>query len=188
MHELTSRHIGLLQKMAIAMYTYINGRDAERKGQKLDPALPIGMRVLVQGLNITLWLGCSSLLLSPTLCWGACDQSLFLLFDLSVATLVFVLVVHIDDGGILFSSVKYSDHEGGRCTRRELELLADDDLPSQWHSKDDTEEADAYGPDYELEEREMDTGPFALSLIRLEQILQSWNDANKTAPQRHSAY
>lgn len=146
------------------------------------------MRVLVQGLNITLWLGCSSLLLSPTLCRGACDQSLFLLFDLSIATLVFVLVVHIDDGGIFFPSVKYSDHEGGRCTRRELKLLADDDLPSQWHSKDDTEKADAYSPDYELEEREMDTGSFALSLIRLEQILQSRNDSNKATSQRHSSY
>jgi hypothetical protein len=78
---------------------------------------------------------------------------LFLLFDLSVAALVFILVVHFDDTSIFFSSVKYADHEGGGCTRRKLELLADDDLPSQRHSKDDTEEADAHGPDYELGKR-----------------------------------
>jgi hypothetical protein len=72
---------------------------------------------------------------------------------LSIATLVFVLVVHIDDASIFFSSVKYSDHKGGRCTRRKLELLADDDLPSQGHSKDNTKEADTHGPDDELDKR-----------------------------------
>jgi hypothetical protein len=72
---------------------------------------------------------------------------------LSIAALVFVLVVHFDDTSIFFSSVKYSDHEGGGCTRRKLELLADDDLSSQWHSKDDTKEADTHGPYYELGKR-----------------------------------
>ena len=126
-----------------------------------------------------MWLRRSSLFLSPTLCSGVGDQSLFLLFGLPIATLVFVLVIHIDDASIFFPSVKYSDHEGSRCTRRELELLADDDLPPQRHSKDDTEEADTYSPDYEFEEREMDAGSFALSFVRLEQILERWDDANE---------
>jgi hypothetical protein len=68
--------------------------------------------------------------LSLTLCWDACEQSLFLFFDLSVATLMFVVVIHFDDAGIFFSSMKYSDHEGGRGTRGKLEFLADDNLPS----------------------------------------------------------
>jgi hypothetical protein len=188
MHELTCRQYEMLQEFTIAVCTYIDGRHTKRKGQKLDSALPIGLGIFVQGFNIVLLLGSSSLLLCPALCWGACDQPLFLLFDLSIVAMVFVFIIHIDDASIFFSSMKHSDHQGGRCTGRKLELLADDDLPSQWHSKDDTEEADTYGPDYKLEEREMDTGSFALGLVRLEQVLESRNDANKATSQRHGSY
>jgi hypothetical protein len=110
--------------------TYIEGRDTKRKGQKLDSTLPVGLGVLVQSLDVTLWFRCSRLLLSPTLCWNACEQSLFLFFNLSVATLVFVVIVHFDDASIFFSSMKYSNHKGGRGTRGKLEFFADDDLPS----------------------------------------------------------
>jgi len=144
--------------------------------------------VVVQSLDITLSLRYSSLLWSSTLCWGACYQSLFLLFGLSIVALVLVLVVHINDGSIFFSSVKYSNHEGGGCTRRKFEFLADDDLPSQGHSKNDTEEADAHGPDYKLDKRKMDTSTFTLGLAGLEQVLESRDDADEATSQRHSSY
>ena len=94
----------------------------------------------------------------------------------------------MNNGGIFLSSVKHSDHQGGRCTRGKLELLANNDLPSQWHSKDDTEETYAHSPDYKLEERKVDASAFSLSLVGLQKVLKSWNDANEATSQRHCTY